>query len=255
MFIEHNGATIFTTAFGRKEAPPLLALSGWIGTWEDWADTFSVLSESNWRLIGYDQRGSGATSAPLASITFDNLVDDVFAVLDAHGVGRCVLAAMSMGTMVALAAARRQPERFSGLIIVNGAYFRATPLAQDPFYTGLQRQYAATLDYFAQLCVPEPDGGPVLRWGRQILDRASAEAALRLYEIGADVDLRPEVPHIDLPTLVIHGDADPLVPVKTSQWLADTLPDAELVLVPGAGHVPIMTRPHDVANAINRFFS
>jgi pimeloyl-ACP methyl ester carboxylesterase len=255
MFIEHNGATIFTTAFGRKDAPPLLALSGWIGTWEDWADTFSVLSEGNWRLIGYDHRGSGATSSPLASITFDNLVDDVFAVLDAHGVERCVLAAMSMGTTVALAAARRQPERFAGLVIVNGAYFRATPLAQDPFYAGLQHHYAATLDRFAALCVPEPDGGPVLRWGRQILDRASAEAALRLYEIGAAVDLRPEVAHIDLPALVIHGDADPLVPVESSQWLAATLPNGALTVVPGAGHVPIMTRPHAVADAIDRFFS
>ncbi|MCO5188246.1 MAG: alpha/beta hydrolase [Anaerolineae bacterium] len=116
MFIDHDGITLFTTSFGRKDAPPLLALSGWIGTWEDWVDTFSVLSEGDWRLIGYDHRGSGATIAPVASITFDKLVDDVFAVLDAYGIERCVLAAMSLGTAVALAAIQRQIERFSGLV-------------------------------------------------------------------------------------------------------------------------------------------
>ena len=82
MFITLEDAKIFTVSFGPRAAPALLALSGWIGSWEDWADTLAPLSE-NWRAIAYDHRGSGATIASLESITFDNLVKDVLAVLDA----------------------------------------------------------------------------------------------------------------------------------------------------------------------------
>jgi pimeloyl-ACP methyl ester carboxylesterase len=63
MFLTLPDATLFTISFGLKTAPPILALSGWIGSWEDWADTLSLLSE-RWRAISFDHRGSGATIAP-----------------------------------------------------------------------------------------------------------------------------------------------------------------------------------------------
>jgi pimeloyl-ACP methyl ester carboxylesterase len=56
------------------------------------------------------------------------------------------------------------------------------------------------------------------------------------------------------PTLILHGDADAFVPLQSSQWLAQTLPHAELVVLPGVGHVPTLTRPHAVAQGILRFF-
>lgn len=57
MFIQVEDAKIYATAFGSKSAPALLALSGWIGSWEDWADSLSILSET-WRTLAYDYRGS-----------------------------------------------------------------------------------------------------------------------------------------------------------------------------------------------------
>ncbi len=253
MFITLPDATLFTTSFGSKTAPALLALSGWIGSWEDWADSFSLLSE-NWRVLSFDHRGSGATIAPIESITFDNLVGDVFAVLDAHGIDQCLLAAMSMGAAVAFAAALKHPQRFSGLVIVNGAYYRETPLDIDPFFRGLRQDYAQTLDRFVSACVPEQQSDPIKRWGRQILDRASPEAAIALYQMAAAVDLRHDLHGLTLPTLILHGDADPLVSTASARWLVEALPNARLVLLHGAGHVPVMTRPLEVAREIESFF-
>ncbi len=212
------------------------------------------MSEHNWRVLSYDHRGSGASTAPIESTTFDNLVADVFAVLDASGIEQCVLAAMSMGASIALAAALQQPQRFSGLVIVNGAYFRETPLAQDPFFQGLQDNYVQTLGRFVTACVPEQDRDHIKRWGRQILDRASPEAAIALYRMTGAIDLRTELSRITLPTLILHGDADPLISTASARWLAETMPKAKLVLINGAGHVPIMTRPHDVTREIMSFF-
>ena len=253
MFITVEDAQLYTTAFGPTTAPPLLALSGWIGSWEDWADTLSFLSE-RWRTLAYDHRGSGVTLAPVESITFDRLVDDVFAVLDAYAVERCVLAAMSMGATVAFGAVLRQPERFSGLVIVNGAYYRGGEDETDPFLGALRTAYPQAIERFIQACVPEPHSEPIKHWGRQILGRASQEAAIALYRLAGTMDLRPDLPRITQPTLVIHGDADPILPLASSEWLAATLPHAQLTILHGAGHVPIMTRPHAVAQAITDFF-
>jgi pimeloyl-ACP methyl ester carboxylesterase len=252
MFVDSGEATIFTTAFGPRPAPAILGIGGWIGNWELWAGPFSVLSE-RWRTLAYDHRGSGATQAPVETITFDQLVEDVFAVLDAYGVERAVLAAESAGALTALGAALQRPERVSGLVIVDGFYFQNTPADADRFLAGLKSDYARTLDWFVEACVPEADCEHIKRWGRQILQRASPEAALALYRVPGSVDLRGDLGRINQPTLILHGEADALVSVEAARWLAKTLPNAQLTLLPGAGHVPTMTRPEAVAQAMARF--
>ena len=253
MFITTNDATIYATAFGSPTAPALLAIGGWIGSWELWAEPLSILSQQ-WRAIAYDHRGAGVTVAPVASITFENMVDDVFAVLDAYGIEQCVLAAESAGAVTALGAALKHPQRITGLVIVDGMYFRPPQPDGDPFLLGLQKAYPMTLDRFVELCVPEPDCDHIKRWGRQIVDRASQEAAIALYNLAGAVDLRSELPRVAQPTLILHGQADALVPVQAAQGLAKALPNAKLVLLPGAGHVPTMTRPVEIAQEIMNFF-
>lgn len=253
LFISLDNAQIFTTSFGPTSAPAFLALGGWIGSWEDWLEPLSLLSHT-WHTLSYDHRGSGITIAPLKSLTYTQLVDDVFAVLDAYGVERCILAAMSMGAAIAFGAALKNPHRFSGLVIVNGAYYWPTPPEQDTFLAGLQQDYSRTLDRFVHACVPEKDSDHIKRWGRRILDRASPEAAIALYRMAGTIDLRDDLSRITLPTLIVHGDADTLVPVQSARWLAETLPNSRLVIISGAGHVPIMTQPAEVVRAILGFF-
>jgi pimeloyl-ACP methyl ester carboxylesterase len=252
MFIAVDDARLYTLAFGPRTGTPVLALSGWTGSWEDWAGPLSLLSE-DLRVISYDHRGSGATVAPVESITFDRLVDDVFAVLDAHGVDQCILAAMSMGAGVAFGAALRDPSRISGLVLANPISLRGGPRESDPFFQALNEDYPQAVDRFVNACVPEPDSDHIKRWGRQILDRASQDAALALYRMGMSIDLRNDLGRITQPTLIIHGDADLIASLESARWLAETLPNARLVVLEGAGHAPIMTRPHDVAREIRSF--
>ena len=254
MFVTVADATLFTTAFGDPGAPAILGMGGWIGSWELWVQPFARLS-ANWHTIAYDHRGTGATLAPAASITFDRLVEDVFCVLDAYQVERCYLAAESSGAAVALGAALRRPERVAGLIIVDGFYYSPPGDGPDAFVAALQANYDQALKVFVAACVPEPDCEHIKRWGLQILQRATPEAAIALYEMANGVDLRGEISRIVQPTLVIHGDADQIVPVAAAQWLAQTLPNAELVVLPGAGHVPTMTRPDAVVAEIVGFLT
>ncbi|MBL8131716.1 MAG: alpha/beta hydrolase [Anaerolineae bacterium] len=253
MFIDVGDAKIYATSFGSTTSPVIVGIGGWIGSWELWADPFSILSQS-WHTIAYDHRGAGATIAPVDSITFNTLVDDVFALLDAYKVGKCVLAAESAGALTALGAALKHPERITGLVIVDGMYFRATSPEKDMFLMGLRKAYSATLDRFVETCIPEPDCDHIKRWGRQIIDRASQEDAIALYLSASEIDLRNELSRISQPALVLHGEADVIVPIEDARRLTGILPNAKLTVLPGAGHVPTMTRPGEVAREIMEFF-
>jgi pimeloyl-ACP methyl ester carboxylesterase len=247
------GAKIYASSYGSISDPAIMGIGGWIGSWELWAEPFSILSQ-NWRTITYDHRGAGATIAPVESITFERLVDDVFTVLDAYDVDQCILAAESAGALTALGAALKNPQRITGLVIVDGMYFRETPPEKDSFLYGLRNAYPATLDRFVDACVPEPDRDHIKRWGRQIINRASQEAAIALHLMASEIDLRNDLHRITQPTLIIHGESDVLVPVEEADWLAKTLPNSKLVILKSAGHVPTMTYPTDVSREINNYF-
>jgi pimeloyl-ACP methyl ester carboxylesterase len=253
MFIPVGDARLFSVGFGPGNARPILAIGGWIGNWELWAEPFSLLS-TDWRTIAYDHRGSGATVAPVESITFERLVEDVFVVMDAYKVEKCVLAAESAGALTAFGAALKHPERITGLVIVDGHYHGQLE-QNDPFLAGLKSYYPQTLERFVQACVPEPESEHIKRWGLLLLKRATPEAAIALYQMANSLDLRPQLPKLNVPTLIIHGEADVIVLPEEAQWLAQTLPNARLVMLPGAGHVPTMTRSQQVADAIGDYFA
>jgi pimeloyl-ACP methyl ester carboxylesterase len=170
-------------------------------------------------------------------------------------VEHCVLAAESAGALTALAAALARPERIRGLVIVDGLYYRGTPPDKDGFLEGLRSAYTATIDRFIEACIAEPNSDHIKRWGRQILDRAAVEAAVALYLTASGVDLRDELHRITQPTLILHGELDIVAPLDGAQMLASILPRAELIVLGGAGHVPTMTYPLQVAETITSFFA
>jgi 3-oxoadipate enol-lactonase len=254
MFIPLGDTHLFATAFGSKTSPVIVTLGGWIGSWEDWLETVSLLSEQ-WRVIAYDHRGSGVTISPVETITFERQVEDVLAVLDAFAVETCVLAAMSMGCAVALGAALRQPERISALVLVDSLDLRdIPPPPDDRFLLGLQQDYSRTLDAFIQACVPEPNSETIKHWGRHILNRATQESAITLYQLSKQVPIRDQLSQISQPTLLIHGDQDHVSPLQASEWLSGILAHCTLKVIQGAGHVPILTFPEQVASSIQAFF-
>jgi len=252
MFIVKDDVQLYTTSFGRGPRT-LLALGGWAGSWELWTEPFGYLSET-WRTIAYDHRGTGATLAPVEWITIENLVKDVFTVLEAHNIDQCVLAAESAGAATAIQAALQHPQRFKGLILVDGLYYNPRPTTQDPFLMGLKQNFQATIEQFVNAGAPEPESVAVRHWGSKILNRCSQEAAIQLYECMLGLDLRSEVSRITQPTLIMHGDHDQIVPLQSSEWLVSQIPNAHLHIFQGAGHVPTMTQPREVADIINRYF-
>lgn len=252
MFIPAGGYLLNAVQFG-SGADVFVAHGGWVGNWELWQEPFQLM-QHRWRCIGYDHRGSGASTAPPSAITPEGLVDDLFTVLDVLGVERCVLAGESMGALTVATAVQRDPSRFRGLVLVDG-----TPAADKervrPLIEGARSDYPGTVQWFVDACVPEPDSDHLRRWGRQILLRADPESAARILEVHADAGVAPDFSAIEIPVLVVHGENDMIIPVQAAEMVAKTAPNSTLVRIPSAGHVPTLTRPDDVVKAIDEWSS
>lgn len=253
MFLKTADADLFVTSYGSGPRT-LVAHGGWVGSGELWQLPFEQLSR-RWRCVSYDHRGTGATVNRADKITFELLVDDLFRVLDALQIDSCVLAGESSGAFVVLEAALRQPERFSGLVLVDGRYQGGRSAGASRFIDGCKANFEATMEMFINACVPEEDCAAERRWGKQITMRSNGPDAVQLMECLEGVQLEDRLPQIQQPTLLIHGTKDVITPLANSENLAAKIPNSKLVTIDGAGHVPTVTRPHDVVRAIDGFFA
>ncbi len=252
MFLKSPEVDLLVSSFGSGERT-LVAHGGWVGSGELWHAPFELLS-ANWRCVTYDHRGTGASVVREQPITFEHLVQDLFRVLDALKIDQCVLAGESAGAFVVLEAALRQPERFTGLVIVDGRYEGGKSAGATRFIEGCKKDFSATMKMFVNACVPEEDAEAEKRWGEQIVMRSNTQAAVQLMECLEPVQLQDRLPSIKQPTLILHGSRDVITPVASSERLAQLLPNAKLHIIEGAGHVPTVTRPAQVAQAIDDFF-
>ena len=250
MFIQRPGAQLYTLSFGQGPLT-LLAVGGWIGSGEIWHPLFGQLP--HWRCISVDHRGTGA-SMRSGPITIDDMADDLLAVADALEVGPCVLAAESAGAAVALHAVQRAPQRFIGQVLVGASWQRfSSPDESDAFVDSLRRNYTGTLKTFIDNCVPETDSDALRWWALQMLTRSSVDDAVDLIRCREQIAPADQLARLALPTLLIHGDRDRIAPLQGSRELAEWLPCAELHVLPGLGHVPIVTAPTQVAALIDEF--
>lgn len=253
MFLRSDDADLFVTSFG-SGSRTIVAHGGWVGSGELWQQPFEQLSRS-WRAITYDHRGTGATVNRAATITFELMVQDLFRVLDALEIDTCVLAGESSGACVVLEAALRQPERFSGLVLVDGRYQGGKSAGATRLIEGCKANFESTMEMFVNACTPEDSCQAERRWAKQIVMRSNGPSAVQLMECLEVVQVEHRLTQIALPTLLIHGSRDVITPITNSQNLAQKIPSSKLVMIEGAGHIPTVTRPAEVVHAIEDFFA
>lgn len=229
---------------------PLLLHDGWVAAWDLWLPLVETM-QHGWRCIAYDHRGTGASTFPPEAMSAQALVDDVFRVLDAVGVDRCVVAGESMGCLVVEQAVLRDPSRFLGLVLVGGPT-RAGSTAPE-WEAAVRGDWPAYVDGFVSACLPEPDAAPLHRWGVGTLLPAGADAAVAMSLVHEGI--APALEEIAVPTLVVHGAQDRIVPVDQGREAAARISGSELVVLDDAGHVPVLTRPREVARAVDSWWS
>ena len=253
MFKRVNGR-IFNIVSVGSGGTPLLLIGGWIGSWQLWRQPMELLSAHR-RCVAYDHRGAGQTVAAKQDLHPEGLVDDVFLVLDALGIERCWLAGESQGGIIAVMAAVRDPSRFLGLtLIATSPAFEQTP-EHDQFAAALEKNPDSVLRRFVDLCIPEADSDHLRRWLLHILKEAEPGAGVSLVRQMYGADIRDKLAAVSLPTQIVHGEADMIEAPAGAATLARGIRNAELLLLPGVGHVPTITRPEIVAQAMESFMA
>ncbi len=257
MFFKVAGREIYGLALGNGSRN-LLLHSGWIGTWEDWQPQIESLSQK-YRVVGYDHRGAGYTESKIEDINLEGLVDDIFGVMDSLGMEKCVLGGFSSGIRVALLAALKHPERFEGLVLMCGS--NPTLLNRSPdklagFTQMLSKNYEATIWQTILGFTPEPNVEHIRYFGYRLLKKSNSEQAVRIMEVLNEAIITEEqLQTISLPTLLIHGSIDNFGPVSAGEYMQSQLPNSQLVVVEGGGHVCALTKPDEVTTAIDNFLA
>ncbi len=250
MFIPVDGHHLVSHDIGT--GTPLLLHDGWVASSALWWPLVERL-QARWRCLAYDHRGSGSSTLPPESISASALVDDVFRVLDAHGVERAVVAGESLGGLVCLQAVLRDPSRFLGVVLVGGFPRFLEAGVRPDLVAAMRADWPGYVHRFVAACLPEADTGHLHRYAANTLLPAGPEAAVRISQ--AHVGIAPELEAVPVPTLVVHGSHDRIAPLAGARELADRIPGARLVVLDGAGHVPIVSRPDEVAAEIATWWS
>jgi class 3 adenylate cyclase len=217
------------------------------------------------RVILFDKRGTGL-SDPVSDVpTLETRVDDVRAVMDAAGSERAAVFGTSEGAPMALLFAATHPERVTHLVLF-GAMARSTE-AEDYHLAppaDVFREASAEMlgpywgkGYGVEIFAPSLAEDPVAAkwWGRMERSAASPAMAGMLSEMFLDIDVRAVLPTIKAPTLVLHRHGDRVVDVRAGRWLAERIPGARFVELPGSDHVAFAGDSDRVADEIAEFLT
>jgi pimeloyl-ACP methyl ester carboxylesterase len=254
---EVNGQRIYYEDTGGS-GPPVIFSHGLFMDHEMFAPQVDALRD-RYRCITWDERGHGETGDATGPFTYWDSADDAVALLDSLGCSRAVFAGMSQGGFLSLRAALSHPAAVRALILIDTQAGVEDP-ERMPYYRALLDRWLSdgvdqeTLDIIAGLILGQDyDATPAWqdKW-RQI----SNDNLLAVFTtLTSREEIYDRVGDIDVPALVIHGSDDASIPLEIGQRLADGLPNAEMVVVPGAGHAANLTHPGLVNPAIERFLT
>jgi pimeloyl-ACP methyl ester carboxylesterase len=261
----HGGCRIHYETSGTPTAPPLLLLRGLARSGRFWLDDLRRALKPHFHLVIPDNRGIGRSHAPLPPYTTRVMAADAAAVLEHAGIRSAHVFGVSLGGMIAQRLAIDHPRRVDRLVLgctaAGGRFGAPAPLDAT---LALARGATMPLAEAMRLTAPWVCSGPFLDRRPDVIDTwvrlATAEPARRRGLIGQALagllhDASRELDRIRVPTLVLTGDADRLIPARHSRVLAAAIPDARLHVFPGAGHDFPTEVPDETAAQLRAFFS
>jgi pimeloyl-ACP methyl ester carboxylesterase len=267
-----DGGTIHAVEAG--SGPPIVLIHGVTLSVITWARQLAGLAD-NHRVIAIDQRGHGPSTAGSDGYTLDRLAEDVVEVLYELDVEGAVLVGHSLGGMVTMTAAINSPDRLAdhvaGLALVATS---AHPLANVPVPPTVVDRLGAwnerSLVRAGERGRPVIPGDSRLTWsmrlaygarpdpaavelGRTMMTAMSPASLGPLVRSIGSLKIREHLSAIDLPTLVVVGSRDLLTPPRHARAIAAGIPEAELVELPGTGHMVMLECPDELNSLLDKF--
>ena len=236
-YVDNDGAHIWHASFGAGK--PVILLHGGMGHSGNWAYQVPALVAAGRQVVVVDSRGHGRSSRDERPYSYELMASDVFAVMDALGLRKAAIVGWSDGACIGLIMADQQPERVSGVFFFacnmdpSGTLpFEATPVVDRCFgrHVADYARLSATPDQFSAL------GDAV-----GLMQRTQPNYA-------AD-----DLARIRVPVAIVQGENEEFIKRDHAEYLARSIPGAELVIFPEVSHFAPLQRPDVFNGAVLRF--
>jgi pimeloyl-ACP methyl ester carboxylesterase/DNA-binding winged helix-turn-helix (wHTH) protein len=218
------------------------------------------------RLILFDKRGTGLSDrVPINELpTLEQRMDDVRAVMDAVGSERAALCGVSEGGPMCSLFAATYPEKTLALVMI-GTYAKRirdddypwapTTEQRQHFFEEMRKQWGGPVGLEER--APSVADDPKFRewWATYLRMGASPGAALALTQMNAEIDVRKVLPSVHVPTLVIHRSEDRCLKVEEGRYVAESIPGAKYVELPGQDHLPFVGDQDAILDEVEEFLT
>lgn len=271
LFIEVDGIQVHYKDAGSGQTTYLL-LHGFPASLFSWREVIAPLAKMG-RVIAFDRPGFGLTERPLKwngvnPYSLEGQVDLTIGIMDRLGIEQAVLVGNSAGGTVALWTAILHPERVKALILVDAAVYSGAPTLPSwqklllstpqadrlgPLFVRSVQKWGLDLGRSAW---HDPSKLTDAIWAGYTLPLQAQDWDKALWEITIAprlTGLSDMLSEVHVPTLVMSGDDDQIVPTGQSVRLAKDLPGSELVIVPNCGHIPQEESPQEFLKAVQDF--
>jgi pimeloyl-ACP methyl ester carboxylesterase len=242
---------------------PLLLIHGFPLNRQIWRPQIEGLSD-HVHVIAPDLRGHGETPPTEGIASMDLLADDCLLVLDALGIDRpAVVCGLSMGGYVTLAFHRRHRDRVAGLILVStraGADSAEAKANRDRLASQVKDEgpQAAAIAMLPKMLSPKTyDSNPdLVKQVAEIMNRTSPEGIVAaLMGMKERPDSTPFLDQISVPTLIVHGADDQIIPTGEAEAMHAAIKNSRLEIIPDAGHLLNMEQPTSFNRVVLEFLA
>jgi pimeloyl-ACP methyl ester carboxylesterase len=254
--VRTNGLEIAYTRVGR--GPPLVLVHGAAVDSRMWGPQLAALADE-FTVVAWDEPGAGRSSDVPAAFALVDYADCLAALIDALDLGPAHVAGLSWGGTVALELYRHHPERVATLVLVDTYAGWKGSLSEQEVRARVEgvRQMLAAADHLFEPTLPGLFAGEPPADFVPLLDAMAAdvrpESMRTALLVMAEADQRDLLPRLQVPTLLIWGELDARSPLSVARQFKDAVPDARLVVIPGAGHVSNLEQPGLFNDSIREF--
>ncbi len=252
------------------EGKPVVLIHGWPLTHAMWEYQVNDLVDAGFRVIAYDRRGFGNSSRPHRGYDYNTLTDDLKAVLDELDLQDVTLVGFSMGGgEVVRYFSRYGGERVSGAVLIGAVTPYLLKTVDNPegvkeslfeeMLANIKEDRINFLDGFGKLffgvtLVNKPVSTPLLEYYRTVGSLASPRATQECVKSFAYTDFRSDMAAVNVPTLIIHGDADKTVPIEpTGDHSSKLIAHSTYIRYEGAPHGLFYTHKEKLNNDLIQF--
>jgi pimeloyl-ACP methyl ester carboxylesterase len=230
---------------------PLVLLHGFPLDHRMWDDLIRLL-ENDFDVITPDLRGFGESTMTDTPYTMDDLASDIAGLLDSLGIEKTAIVGHSMGGYVSLAFARNHAERVRGLGLVSTQALADPPDRKQGRYKSAAEVAEKGIGGVVDAMTTKFTSSERLQKAARKMMEGQQPAAYigALRAMAERPDSTPLLASLAYPVVIVHGASDVLVPIDRAREMKSAIPQARLVELRGAGHLPMLEAPQETANGL-----